>query len=138
MFSRKTCYFFVRPKRSFLELCVFFGRTLKAPQMRRVDRASKSKVVHFIRITHRDEVEPPITSELACHEPNIRPGQLQTNRKPARLRVDTGASRSTRGSWRNQTSLRTPVICEIEIVRQRELNRDAQNISMHLRLSPQN
>ena len=26
MFSRKSCYFFVRPKRSFLEVCVFLGR----------------------------------------------------------------------------------------------------------------
>jgi Domain of unknown function (DUF5655) len=64
MFSRKSCYFFVRPKRSFLELCLFLGRTLKAPQIRRVDRASKSKLVHVIRITHRDEVEPPITDWL--------------------------------------------------------------------------
>jgi hypothetical protein len=61
MFSRKSCYFFVRPKRKFLEVCVFLGRPLKAPQVRRVDRASKSKVVNFIQITHRDEVEPPIT-----------------------------------------------------------------------------
>src|SRR5207302_471544 len=64
MFSRKSCYFFVRPKRSFLELCVFLGREVKAPQVRRVDRASKSKVVHFIRITHRDEVEAPLTDWL--------------------------------------------------------------------------
>ena len=26
MFARKTCYAFVRPKRSFLELCIFLGR----------------------------------------------------------------------------------------------------------------
>ena len=26
MFSRRSCYFFVRPKKSFLELCVFLGR----------------------------------------------------------------------------------------------------------------
>ena len=38
MFSRKSCYFFVRPKRNFLEVCVFLGRTLKAPQVRRVDQ----------------------------------------------------------------------------------------------------
>jgi hypothetical protein len=61
MFSRKSCYFFVRPKRNFLELCVFLGHTLKAPQVRRIDRASKSKVVHVI---HRDEVEAPITDWL--------------------------------------------------------------------------
>ncbi len=64
MFSRRSCYFFVRPKRNFLELCVFLGRTLKAPQVRRVDRASKSKVVHIIQIRHRDEVEPPVTDWL--------------------------------------------------------------------------
>jgi hypothetical protein len=43
---------------------VFLGRTLKAPQVRRVDRASKSKIVHVIQITHRDEVEAPITDWL--------------------------------------------------------------------------
>jgi len=64
MFSRKSCYFFVRPKRNFLEVCVFLGRMLKAPQVRRVDRASKSKVYHIIHIRHRDEVEAPITDWL--------------------------------------------------------------------------
>src|SRR2546426_8152800 len=52
MFSRRSCYFFVRPKRSFLELCVFLGREVKASQVRRVDRASKAKMVHFIHIRH--------------------------------------------------------------------------------------
>jgi hypothetical protein len=64
MFSRKSCYFFVRPKQSFLEVCVFLGRSVRAPQVRRVDRTSKSKLAHFIRITHRDEVEEPITDWL--------------------------------------------------------------------------
>jgi len=44
VFSRKSRYFFVRPKRNFLELCVFLGRRLKAPQVRRVNRASKFKL----------------------------------------------------------------------------------------------
>jgi hypothetical protein len=64
MFSRKSCYFFVRPKKNFLELCVFLGRKLKAPQVRRVNRASKSKIYHIIHIKHRDEVEAPITEWL--------------------------------------------------------------------------
>ena len=64
MFSRKTCYFFVRPKQKYLELCVFLGRRIEASQVRRVDQASKSKFYHLIRITHRDEVEPPITDWL--------------------------------------------------------------------------
>ena len=64
MFSRKSCYFFVRPKKSYLELVVFLGRALKAPQVKRADEASKSKVANFIRITHRDQVEAPITDWL--------------------------------------------------------------------------
>jgi hypothetical protein len=64
MFSRKSCYFFVRPKKRFLELCVFLGRAVKAPQVRRVDHTSKSKVAHMIHVRHRDEVEAPITEWL--------------------------------------------------------------------------
>jgi hypothetical protein len=64
MFSRKSCYFFVRPKRSYLEVCVFLRRAVKAPQVRRVDRASKTKTVNFLQIRHRDEVEAPITDWL--------------------------------------------------------------------------
>ena len=64
MFSRKSCYFFVRPKKSYLEVCVFLDRGLKAPQVRRVDRASKTKIVNFLQIRHRDEVEPPVTDWL--------------------------------------------------------------------------
>ena len=64
MFSRSACYFFVRPKRSTLEICLFLGRTLKCPQVRRIERVSKSKLAHIIHITHRDEVEAPITDWL--------------------------------------------------------------------------
>ena len=64
MFSRDSCYFFVRPKTKFLELCVFLGRAVKAPQVRRADQASKSKIFHIIHIRHRDEVEAPITDWL--------------------------------------------------------------------------
>jgi hypothetical protein len=64
MFARKSCYFFVRPKRSYLEVCVFLGRTVKAPQIRRVEPSSKTKMVHFIQIRHRDEVEAPLTDWL--------------------------------------------------------------------------
>jgi hypothetical protein len=89
MFARTSCYFFVRPKQKFLELCVFLGRTVNARQVRRVDRASKSKIVHFIRITHRDEVEAPITEWL--REAYELPDALQSGRaapqgnRPARV-----------------------------------------------------
>jgi hypothetical protein len=64
MFSRRVCYFFVRPKRSFLELTIFLGRALKAPQIRRVRRSSRSKFTHVVHVRHRDEVEAPITDWL--------------------------------------------------------------------------
>jgi len=64
MFSRKACYFFVRPKRNFLELTIFLGRPLKAPQVRRVRQNSRTKFTHVIHIRHRDEVEAPITDWL--------------------------------------------------------------------------
>jgi len=99
MFSRKSCYFFVRPKKNFLELCVFLGRTLKAPQVRRVDRASKSKLVHVIQIKHRDEVEAPITDWLQ-----------EAYQLSALLESKAGATRakSKRQTGRKQKKARKP------------------------------
>jgi hypothetical protein len=64
MFSRESCYFFVRPKRSFLQVCVFLGRAVKSPLVRRVEHKSKSKLANIIHITHRDEVEAPFVDWL--------------------------------------------------------------------------
>ena len=64
MFSRKSCYFFVRPKKSFLEVCVFLARAVKSPRIRRVEPSSKTKFFHIIQVKHRDEVEPPMTEWL--------------------------------------------------------------------------
>ena len=64
MFSRTSCYCFVRPKKSFLEVCVFLPRALKAPQVKRADASSKTKFYNLIQIRHRDEVEAPITDWL--------------------------------------------------------------------------
>ena len=64
MFSRKACYFFVRPKRKYLEVCFFLGRAVKAPQVRRAMATSKTKTANLIQVRHRDEVEAPITDWL--------------------------------------------------------------------------
>ena len=64
MFSRASCYFFVRPRRSFLEVWLFLDRTLKAPQVRRTARSSRTKVAHLVQVRHRDEVEAPLTDWL--------------------------------------------------------------------------
>jgi len=83
MFSRKSCYFFVRPKSSSLELCVFLGREIKAPQVRRIDRASKTKLVHMIHIRHRDEVEPPLTDWLReAYDFSGSPAKADAKSKP--------------------------------------------------------
>ena len=96
MFSRKSCYFFVRPKRSFLEVCVFLGRTVKARQVRRVDRASKSKVVHIIPIRHRDEVEAPVTDWLREAYDLSDVTAAKTSTKKARAVRKTVAARKSK------------------------------------------
>lgn len=64
MFSRKTCYFFVRPRKKALEVWFFLTREIEAPQIRRVDRTSKKKIAYLVHVTHRDEVETPLTDWL--------------------------------------------------------------------------
>lgn len=64
MFARDVCYCFVRPKRSYLEVCVFLDRAVKGPQVRRVEPTSKTKMANLLKITHRDQVEAPVTDWL--------------------------------------------------------------------------
>ena len=103
MFSRKSCYFFVRPKKHFLEVWVFLGRVVKAPQVRRVERPSKAKVAHLIQIRHRDEVEAPMTDWLqeAYEFCEVRAARARPpKRAPARTRTQKrrrhGGRRETR------------------------------------------
>ncbi len=92
MFSRESCYFFVRPRRSYLQLCVFLGRAVRAPQVRRVERKSASKLVNIIHITHRDEVEPPLTDWL--REAYDLPGTLAARQANPSQRKPVKAGRS--------------------------------------------
>jgi hypothetical protein len=92
MFARKTCYFFVRPHKTHLELVVFLGRPVKAPQVRRAEKSSKTKVANFIRLTHRDEVEAPITDwlreayDFQDQPVQARPRKVSAPRRSARAR----------------------------------------------------
>ena len=95
MFSRKVCYFFVRPKRSFLELTIFLGRALKAPQIRRVRQSSRSKFTHVVHVRHRDEVEAPITDWLR-EAYGLEDASLED--APERQRGKSRGSRSRRRS----------------------------------------
>jgi Domain of unknown function (DUF5655) len=95
MFARKSCYFFVRPKKNFLEVCIFLGRALKAPQVKRAEEASKVKIANLLRITHRDEVEPPITDWLReayeWEEKKARSRKLKVKRKARKRRATSRA-----------------------------------------------
>jgi hypothetical protein len=64
MFSRKVCYFFVRPTKKALEVWFFLGRAIKAPVVRKAVPTSKVKVGHMVLVRHRDEVESPLTDWL--------------------------------------------------------------------------
>ena len=97
MFSRKACYFFVRPKRKALEVCIFLGRTIKSRQIRRVEPSSRTKLVHFVDVTHRDQVEPPITDWL--REAYEKSDQL-SGRAGAKPRRSTPKGSSTRRATR--------------------------------------
>lgn len=103
MFARKACYFFVRPKKSALEVVFFLGRPIKAPQVRRTDRTSTTKIAHTIHIKHRDEVEPPITDWLLeAYEwsgmPRSTPQtkNVRKSSKPATKQTKRPAARSPR------------------------------------------
>jgi hypothetical protein len=64
MFSRKVCYFFVRPKKKVLEVCFFLPRKITSPVIRKTVQSSARKVAHVVHINHRDQVEPPLTDWL--------------------------------------------------------------------------
>src|SRR5437868_4433792 len=61
MFSKKVCYFFVRPKTKFLEVWIMLGRPIKSPLIKSVMKGSRKKYANLVRVTHRDQVEAPIT-----------------------------------------------------------------------------
>ena len=105
MFSRRSCYFFVRPRKSYLEVCIFLGRAVKAPQIRRVEESSRSKRVHFIRITHRDEVEPPITEWLreAYELPDIMAKPVRST-----TRATKGRGKAVRSKAREAPARKRP------------------------------
>ena len=64
MFSRKVCYFFVRPKKKYLEVWFFLGRRINDSLIRQTMQSSKTKIAHLVQVTHRDQVESPLTDWL--------------------------------------------------------------------------
>jgi hypothetical protein len=88
MFARTTCYAFVRPKRSVLELCIFLGRTERSPRIRRSTASSRTKVAHIVHVRHRDEVEAPLTDWLReAYHLQGAPTSKSTASQPAKKRA---------------------------------------------------
>jgi hypothetical protein len=85
MFSRKACYFFVRPKTKALEVVIFLGRTLKSPLVRKTTPASRAKIAHIVHVTHRDQVEAPLTDWL--QEAYDTSETLSATGKPAKAKT---------------------------------------------------
>lgn len=106
MFSRKSCYFFVRPKRSLLEVCIFLRRRVTVPQVRRVVPSSKTKFAHIVQVRHRDEVEPPLTDWLreAYDLPDAPPAAV----KRARPKVKRARPSAKRAPARPSASRKAP------------------------------
>ena len=106
MFARKSCYFFVRPKRSYLEVVVFLGRAVKSPRIKKVVESSKTKRAHIIQVRHRDEVEAPLTEWLqeayALQSQPPQPSATTSKKRKAR-RVCSTEAQSGGGETREAT-----------------------------------
>ncbi|MCC2680130.1 MAG: hypothetical protein K0R29_2706 [Pseudobdellovibrio sp.] len=61
MFSKKACYLFVRPKKKYLETCIFLPRPVEAPEVKSARAVSKTKYANMLRIIHPDQVDVPVT-----------------------------------------------------------------------------
>ena len=64
MFSRKVCYFFVRPKKSYLELVIFL-KEKKSESDFKIQAVSKIKFAHTFRLIHADQVEGMLTEAIS-------------------------------------------------------------------------
>ncbi len=64
MFSRKVCYFFVRPKKSYLETVIFLKQKTSPEIFKSIQSVSKTKLAHTFRLIHPDQVEGELTEAI--------------------------------------------------------------------------
>lgn len=64
MFSRKVCYFFVRPKKTYLETVIFLTRQNPVPGFK-ISETTKTKWSHTFKLVHPDQVEGELTDAIA-------------------------------------------------------------------------
>lgn len=64
MFSKKVCYFFVRPKKTYLEVVIFLPRKKDNSAFKTINPVSKTKFAHTFRLVHSDQVEGELTDAI--------------------------------------------------------------------------
>lgn len=64
MFSKKVCFFFVRPKKSFLEVVIFLSEQAQLPNFKTPQAVSKTKFAHTFKLVHADQVEGELTEAI--------------------------------------------------------------------------
>ena len=60
MFARKVCYFFVRPKKTFLEVWIFLPHKIEGLKFMS-SPAKKIRYCNLFKLIHPDQVEAPLT-----------------------------------------------------------------------------
>jgi Domain of unknown function (DUF5655) len=60
MFARKVCYFFVRPKKTFLEVWIFLPHKIEGLKFMS-SPAKKIRYCNLFKLVHADQVESPLT-----------------------------------------------------------------------------
>jgi Domain of unknown function (DUF5655) len=60
MFSRKVCYFFVRPRKTFLEVWIFLPREIEGLTSMH-GPTKKARYCNLFKLVHADQVEEPLT-----------------------------------------------------------------------------
>ncbi len=64
MFSRKVCYFFVRPKKKYMEVVLFLKEQRSKHEFKSIRAVSKTKFAHTFQLIHADQVEGELTDAL--------------------------------------------------------------------------
>ena len=60
MFSKKVCYFFVRPRKRFLELWIFLPRKIEGLRFMQ-GPTKREKYCNLFKVIHADQIEEPLT-----------------------------------------------------------------------------
>jgi hypothetical protein len=89
---------------------MFLGRPVKAPLIRRVDQTSKTKFAHVVHVTHRDQVEAPITTWLkeAYELSDVLAARAASNPKAKPAKKSTSTSKKPKSKFKSRLKLKKP------------------------------